>query len=88
MSSYVIRLECKSVKQLKRTCAELDALGVESFGLSIESESVGVDRGVSFMVRGNWYTCGRQAAPEGLDKKYYTRREFIKAVAHVLGESK
>ena len=88
MNDYIIRLECKSVKQLKRTCAELDELGVEPFCLSSLKQSVGEDRGVSFYVRFNAYTHGRQGTPKGLDEQYYTRKEFIEAVKRVLGESK
>lgn len=88
MSDYMIRLECKSVKQLKRTCKELDELGVESFCLSSIEQSVGEGRGVSFYVRWNKYTRGGQGTTENQDELYYTRKEFIKAVAHVLGETK
>lgn len=88
MNDYIIRLECKSVKQLKRTCAKLDELGVERFCLSSLKQSVGEGRGVSFYVRSNAYTQGRQGVPEGQDEHYYTRREFIEAVKRVLGESK
>lgn len=88
MSDYMIRLECKSVKQLKRTCKELEELGVESFCLSSIKNSVGVGCGVSFYVGCNRYTRGRQGTPESPDERYYTRREFIEAVAHVLGETK
>ena len=88
MSDYMIRLECKSVKQLKRTCKELDALGVEPFCLSSMKQSVGVGRGVSYYVEYNKYTHGRQGTSENRDEVYYTRREFIEAVKRVLGESK
>ncbi|QNO11436.1 hypothetical protein Aristophanes_00012 [Acinetobacter phage Aristophanes] len=88
MSDYIIRLECKSVKQLKRTCEQLDELGVEKFLLSPEEQSVGIGRGVSFYVWDGAYTCGRQGVPEGQDEMYRTRKEFIEAVKRVLGESK
>ena len=88
MSDYMIRLECKSVKQLKRTCKELDELGVESFCLSSIENSIGEGYGVSFYVGRNNYTRGGQGVPKGLDEQYYTRKEFIAAVKRVLGESK
>ena len=84
----MIRLECKSVKQLKRTCKELEKLGVESFCLSSINKSVGVGFGVSFYVECNRYTRGRQSTPKSPDEMYYTRKEFMAAVKHVLGESK
>ena len=88
MSGYMIRLQCKSVKQLKRTCVELDELGVEPFCLSSMKKSVGVGRGVSYYVEDNKYTRGRQGTTENQDELYYTRKEFIAAVKRVLGESK
>ena len=83
-----IRLECKSAKQLKRTCRELEALGVPSYLLSSASSSVGVGNGISFYTEGKEYTCGPQAPCEFGDEKYYKRKDFIAAVKRVLGESK
>ena len=88
MSDYMIRLQCKSVKQLKRTCVELDELGVESFCLSSKERSVGAGCGVSFYVGCNKYTRGSQGTHKDQDEMYYTRSEFIEAVKRVLGESK
>lgn len=82
-----IRLECKSVKQLKRTCAELESLGVTAFCLSAKGQSVGVGRGVSFYTSDKTYTHGGQGICAEGDEKYYKRKEFIVAVKRVLGES-
>lgn len=83
-----IRLECKSAKQLERTCRELEDLGVPSYLLSDVSISVGAGRGISFYTEGKEYTCGKQAPCESGDEKYYKRKDFIAAVKRVLGESK
>lgn len=87
MSDYVIRLECKSIKQLERTCAELESLGVTPFCLSAKDCSVGVRHGVTFFLD-KTYTYGRQGFCAEGDEKYYKRKEFIAAVKQVLGESK
>lgn len=83
----VIRLECKSIKQLERTCAELESLGVTSFCLSAKAQSVGAQRGVTFCLD-KTYTCGLQGDCALGDEKYYKRKEFIAAVKRALGESK
>lgn len=80
-----IRLECKSVKQLERTCAELESLGVSSFCLNAKRDSVGVGRGVTFFAD-QTYTQGPQGSCAFGDEKYYKRKDFIAAVKRVLGE--
>ena len=88
MNYTFIRLECKSKKQLQRTCAELAALGIDTYLLSDIDKAVGEGRGVSFCVTYNTYTIGAQATCVNGAEKYYKRKEFIAAVKRVLGESK
>ena len=83
-----IYLECKSVKQLERTCEELAILGVPVFLPSPVEDSIGESRGVAFCVEDKDYTQGLNSTPRSGDEKYYKRKDFIAAVKRVLGEAK